>query len=583
MTTLSRLSTVSQLPGNCLRSLRTFKSRSVMRSPFCGAAQISSLQVAKFNLFERLSIESVPLFHGPPTLTSTSTVSARCTQNAGVRSVLENVTPVHAALQTKSGILPARLFSPDLVSNCSIFIRKASTRSKSRAEAIARHSVAQPSNLGNDEPEQYENELVARDHVLRYLQSEGIDVTELEDVGLPPSVAVMKERVTFLRKIGLTTKDINGYPLMVGCSVKKNLVPVLSYLEKLNVEARFLPDFIRKYPMVLNSSVVMDMEPVVDFLLGIGIAKEALGRVLTRYPDILGFKIEGTMSTSVAYLVSLGVNMREVGPMVTEYPEILGMRVGNNIKPKVDYLLSLGIPKQVMSKILEVKPFILGFDLHDRMKPCIRDLLQLGVKEENVARVIIQYADVLGLDVKQRLDSKMGWLTKHAGVKREDIGQIIEKLPQILAINIKLAQTRVDFLKESGFTVEEIGSMVAKCPQILAISIEESLRPNFDFFIVDMKRPPSELVEYPSYFTYSLEKRIRPRYIQIEQRDIKCSLPWFLNCSDAKFEERLQVDFVERPDDAETEDFFIMGGRMKIKGEDMKEALDSDDDFAESS
>ncbi|KAL2650459.1 hypothetical protein R1flu_018587 [Riccia fluitans] len=564
MTALSRLSCVSFLPGSCLRSLGKFRSRAAMLSSLRGSAQIASLQIAKL---EGLSDNS-PQFHGLP----------KC----GVSSLLKTSDSVPR--QLKPHFFTSHRISPGFVSTFLITSRKASTRSRSRAEAIARHSVAQPSSLDGQEepePEEYENELVARDHVHRYLQSEGIDVTELEDVGLPPSVAVMRERVTFLRKIGLTTKDINGYPLMVGCSVKKNLVPVLSYLEKLNVEAKSLPEIIRKYPMVLSSSVVMDLEPVIDFLLGIGIQKDALGRVLTRYPDILGFKIEGTMSTSVAYLVSLGVNLREIGPMVTEYPEILGMRVGNNIKPKVDYLLNLGIPKLVMAKILEVKPFILGFDLDNKMQPCVKDLVELGVKEENVGKVIIQYADILGLDVKHRLDSKMGWLTKQAGVKREDIGQIIERLPQILAININLAQERVDFLKESGFSVEEIGSMVARCPQILAISIEEALRPNLYFFLADMKRPLSELVEYPAYFTYSLQSRIRPRYIAIEQRDIKCSLAWFLSCSDAKFNERLEVEFVDRPDENDSEDTFIMGGRVKIKGEDLTEALDSDDEFAE--
>lgn len=414
----------------------------------------------------------------------------------------------------------------------------------------------------------YENELVAREAVLKYLKSEEIETAELESVTLPPSVTVMAERIVFLKKIGLSTKDINDYPLMLGCSVKKNLVPVLSYLEKLNVEARFLPDLIRKYPMVLNSSVTMDLEPVVSFLLGIGIDLLNLGRVLTRYPDILGFKIEGTMSTSIAYLVSLGVNMREIGPMITEYPEILGMRVGNNIKLKVEYLLGLGIPKEVLSKVLEVKPFILGFDLEEKMKPAIEDLRSLGVREEHLSRAVILYADVLGLNIKHRLDTKMGWLVKHAGVKREDIGRILEKLPQILAINVALAQSRVTFLSREGFSVEDIGIMVTKCPQILALSVDEVLEPHLSFFVKSIKRPLSELVDYPFYFTYNLEKRIRPRFIKIEQKDVQCRLAWFLNCSDAKFSERLQVDMVERPEGDEPEEPLVtMGGRVRIKGE----------------
>lgn len=270
--------------------------------------------------------------------------------------------------------------------------------------------------------------------------------------------------------------------------------------------------------------------------------------------------------------------MREIGPMITECPEILGMRVGNNIKLKVEYLLGLGIPREVLAKVLEVKPFILSFDLEEKMKPAIEDLRSLGVREEHLSRVVIQYADILGLNIKHRLETKMGWFIKHAGVKREDIARVLEKLPQILAINIALAQSRVTFLSREGFSVEQLGIMVTNCPQILALSIDEVLKPHLSFFVNSMKRPLSELVDYPFYFTYNLEKRIRPRYIQIEQKGVQCSLSWFLNCSDVKFADRLQLEMVERPDSDESEDpLFTMGGRVRIKGEDLSNEMSDDE------
>ncbi|KAM1256049.1 hypothetical protein COP1_030325 [Malus domestica] len=45
----------------------------------------------------------------------------------------------------------------------------------------------------------------------------------------------MRERVEFLQKLGLSVDDITEYPLMLGCSVRKYVIPVLAYLEKIGI------------------------------------------------------------------------------------------------------------------------------------------------------------------------------------------------------------------------------------------------------------------------------------------------------------------------------------------------------------
>lgn len=132
---------------------------------------------------------------------------------------------------------------------------------------------------------------------------EGINSSEIIDIELPTSVEVMKERLNFLRKLGLDNDDINSYPLMLGCGVRKNIVPVLKYLNKLGMARHIVPAFLRKYPMILHASVVIDIRPVICFLQGLDIDPVVIPTLLLRYPDLLAFRQEGTMSTSVAYLV----------------------------------------------------------------------------------------------------------------------------------------------------------------------------------------------------------------------------------------------------------------------------------------
>lgn len=148
-----------------------------------------------------------------------------------------------------------------------------------------------------------EHRRIVRRVVLEFLKDEGINTSEIIDIELPTSVEVMKERLNFLRKLGLDNDDINSYPLILGCSVRKNIVPVLKYLNKLGMARHFVPAFLRKYLIIVHASVVIDIRPVIYFLQGLDIDPVVIPNVLLRYPDLLAFRQEGTMSTLVAYLV----------------------------------------------------------------------------------------------------------------------------------------------------------------------------------------------------------------------------------------------------------------------------------------
>jgi mTERF domain-containing protein, mitochondrial len=52
------------------------------------------------------------------------------------------------------------------------------------------------------------------------------------------------------------------------------------------------------------------------------------------------------------------------------------------------------------------------------------------------------------------------------------------------------------------------------------------------------------LVEFPAFFTYGLESTVRPRHEIVVRKGFTCSLAWLLNCSDAKFDERMKYDTI---------------------------------------
>ncbi|KAF9607155.1 hypothetical protein IFM89_032377 [Coptis chinensis] len=421
------------------------------------------------------------------------------------------------------------------------------------------------------------NERIAnRAKVYEFLRSIGVIPDELDGLELPVTVEVMRERVDFLHKLGLTLTDINNYPLVLGCSVKKNMIPVLDYLGKLGVRKATFTDFLQRYPQVLHSSVVVDLEPVVKYLQGMDIKPNDVPRVLERYPEVLGFKLEGTMSTSVAYLVGIGVTRREIGGVLTRFPEILGMRVGRVIKPFVEFLESLGIPRLAVARLIEERPYILGFGLEDRVKPNVEALLEFGARKESLASVVAQYPEIIGLELKDKLLAQQKLLQTTIDVNPEDFGRLVEKMPQIVSLSHSPSLKHIDFLKGCGFSLQQLKKMVVACPQLLALNLD-IMKHSFDYFQTEMSGDLTDLVSFPAFFTYGLESTIKPRHRIVAKKGLECSLGWLLNCSDEKFRQRMTYDSIDI-EEMEVEPYFDMNTLTKPRGNELYSEDDEDSD-----
>ncbi|XVF32647.1 hypothetical protein REPUB_Repub17cG0100400 [Reevesia pubescens] len=412
-----------------------------------------------------------------------------------------------------------------------------------------------------------------RAKVYEFLRGLGIIPDELE---LPVTVEIMQERIDFLHKVGITIEDINNYPLVLGCSVKKNMIPVLDYLGKLGVRKSTFTEFLRRYPQVLHASVVVDLAPVVKYLQGLDIKPNDIPRVLERYPEVLGFKLEGTMSTSVAYLVSIGVSRREVGGVLTRYPEILGMRVGRVIKPFVEYLQGLGIPRLAVARLIEKRPHILGFGLEESVKPNVESLLEFNVRKESLPSIIAQYPEIIGIDLKPKLLGQRSLLQSIIDLEPQDFGTIVEKMPQVVSLSNTSMVKHADFLKGCGFSLQQVRNMVVGCPQVLALNLD-IMKLSFNYFQMEMQRPLDDLVAFPAFFTYGLESIIKPRHKILAKKGFKCSLSWLLNFSDEKFKERLNYDTIEM-EEMETVPSFDMNSLMEPRSDESDSEYEEDSD-----
>lgn len=91
------------------------------------------------------------------------------------------------------------------------------------------------------------------------------------------------------------------------------------------------------------------------------------------------------------------------------------------------------------------------------------------------------------------------------------------------------------YLMENGISERAIAFMIRKFSPLLGYSIDKVLRPKLEFLVKSMKKPVQEVIDYPRYFSYSLEKRIKPRFWVLKGRNIECTLHDMLGKNDEEF------------------------------------------------
>lgn len=129
---------------------------------------------------------------------------------------------------------------------------------------------------------------------------------------------------------------------------------------------------------------------------------------------------------------------------------------------------------------------------------------------------------------------------------RRRVALLREPLPLAAALLLAFSVERtllpkLLFLRDAtGLPDPAVCAVIKRAPAILSYGIETNLTPKLRFLAERMGRDPAaELAEFPHYFAFSLQGRIRPRYEALRDRGIEMSLKDMLTSNDDEFRERL--------------------------------------------
>uniref|UniRef100_A0A0A9H524 EMB2219 n=1 Tax=Arundo donax TaxID=35708 RepID=A0A0A9H524_ARUDO len=357
----------------------------------------------------------------------------------------------------------------------------------------------------------------------------------------------VRRMIKWLRSIYVKGEFLGRVLASGGSFLSRNfeeLEEIISYLESFGVRRDWIGYVVSRCPQLLNFSTD-ELETRVQFYTDMGMNEKDFGTMVYDYPRALGYLSLEEMNSKVQYLKEFGLSNEELGRLLAFKPQLMACSIQERWKPLVKYLYHLNISRDGMKRMLMVQPTIFCLDLETVIAPKVQFLQDIGVRSDAIGNVLVKFPPVLTYSLYKKIRPVVIFLLTKAGVKQEDIGKVIALDPQLLGCSIahKL-EVSVKYFRSLGIYHFVLGQMVADFPTLLRYNVD-ILRPKYQYLRRVMVRPLKDLIEFPRFFSYSLEDRIEPRHQMLIANRINMKLRYMLTGSDEEFAQRVR-EAVER-------------------------------------
>lgn len=224
-------------------------------------------------------------------------------------------------------------------------------------------------------------------------------------------------------------------------------------------------------------------------------------RALALHPSLRAASPESIHSV-ISFLLSKGIQHKDLGRILGMCPRVLTSSVNKDLVPVFTFLSrDLKIPDSYFCRVIRKCPRFLVSDVQDQLQPALIYLQRLGFK--NVTALAFHDPVLFVSSVENTL---------------------MPKLHHLMGL---------------GLSREEAIRMVLRCPSLLTFSIENNFKPKYDYFVNEMGRGLEELKEFPQYFAFSLEKRIKLRHREMAEMGLRLPMSLMLKSTDNEFKELL--------------------------------------------
>ncbi|KAL3814135.1 hypothetical protein ACJIZ3_015403 [Penstemon smallii] len=324
----------------------------------------------------------------------------------------------------------------------------------------------------------------------------------------------------------------------------EELEEIVWYLESNCVRKDWMGIVVTRCPQILSFSME-EVKSRTEFYLSMGMTKNDFGTMLFDCPMVFGNLSMEEMNQKVAYLKEFGLSNEDVGRLLAFKPQLMACSIEERWMPLVKYFYYLGVSKDGMRRILTMKPWVFCVDLEKTIAPKVQFLRDIGVQEDAIGTMLARFPSLMTYSLHKKIRPVVIFLLTKAGVSQQNIGKVIALGPELLGCSIvNKLDHNVKYFLSLGISLSQLGEMVSDFPMLLRYNIDV-LRPKYRYLRRMMIRPLQDVIEFPRFFSYSLEDRIIPRHKVMVENRVNFKLRYMLKSSDEEFDMRVK-DAVER-------------------------------------
>ncbi|XP_059643229.1 transcription termination factor MTERF4, chloroplastic [Cornus florida] len=326
---------------------------------------------------------------------------------------------------------------------------------------------------------------------------------------------------------------IESFPRLLFLPIELHMKQMVGYLEDIGVSKGCMREILLLFPPVIFYNIEKDFKPRMQVFEKVGAEDEDFGRMLLKYPWIMSTGIQGNFKEILSFFDMEKVPKASVEHAIKSWPHLLGCSI-SKLKLMVKQFDDLGVRSKKLGQVIAKSPQLLLRKPQEFLQ-VVSFFKDLGLDEETIGRILCRCPEIFATSIEKTLKKKLDFLSG-IGVSKNHLPRVIRKYPELFVCDVNRALLpRIKFLLKAGLRKRDVAFMIGRFSPLLGYSIEEVLRPKLEFLVNTMEKPLLDVVDYPRYFSYSLEKKIKPRYWVLKGRNVECSLKDMLAKNDDEF------------------------------------------------
>nr|XP_018674842.1 PREDICTED: uncharacterized protein LOC103969663 isoform X7 [Musa acuminata subsp. malaccensis] len=245
--------------------------------------------------------------------------------------------------------------------------------------------------------------------------------------------------------------------------------------------------------------------PSIEFFKQSGWSDPLVMKLLQREPRLLRANVETILKPRMRSLQDMGFSDTEIVQLVSSCPCLLYIR---DIQPRIDFWRSLLGSNEMLIKACRRNMFLLASSLARKIEPNVSLSRECGISEQHIAQMVVRLPSFLCHTEKCIKEA-----IKH--VEELGVSRDCKKFPRALLTVVTLSRSRLDAtfatLISYGWSQPDCVAAFRKHPSIWSLS-KKTLCDKMTFLMKEAGCELTYIICRPVLLTYSLEKRLRPRY-----------------------------------------------------------------------